>query len=93
MDRRRVLLPLLLRKGRIRNKESAGRRAPALKQGGDYVSGLTVTLFLSLLKNEFRPTGEVRDYDISKKEWVLEGNSVSYFTYSSNLNIPASCRK
>ncbi|MDO4827702.1 MAG: Fic family protein, partial [Bacteroidia bacterium] len=44
------------------------------------VEGL-VSLHRRIFTGIFKHAGEVRDYDISKKEWVLEGDSVSYLNW------------
>lgn len=44
------------------------------------VEGL-VSLHRRIFTGVFKHAGEVRDYDISKKEWVLEGDSVSYLNW------------
>lgn len=44
------------------------------------VEGL-VSLHRRIFSGVFKHAGKVRDYDISKKEWVLEGDSVSYLNW------------
>ncbi len=44
------------------------------------VEGL-VSLHRRIFTGVFKHAGKVRDYDISKKEWVLEGDSVSYLNW------------
>lgn len=40
-----------------------------------------VSLHRRIFEGVFKHAGEIRQYDISKKEWVLEGNSVNYLNW------------
>ena len=40
-----------------------------------------VSLHRRIFEGVFKHAGEIRQYDISKKEWVLEGDSVNYLTW------------
>lgn len=40
-----------------------------------------VSLHRRIFEGVFKHTGEIRQYDISKKEWVLEGDSVNYLNW------------
>lgn len=40
-----------------------------------------VSLHRRIFTGVFKHAGKIRDYDISKKEWVLEGDSVSYLNW------------
>ena len=40
-----------------------------------------VSLHRRIFEGVFKHAGEIRQYDISKKEWVLEGDSVSYLNW------------
>ena len=40
-----------------------------------------VSLHRRIFEGEFKHAGEIRQYDISKKEWVLEGDSVNYLNW------------
>ena len=40
-----------------------------------------VSLHLRIFEGVFKHAGEIRQYDISKKEWVLEGDSVNYLNW------------
>ena len=49
-----------------------------------FSSGGFVAVHRKLFHNVFKFAGKIRDYNISKKEWVLDGDSVSY-GYASEL--------
>ena len=40
-----------------------------------------VSLLRRIFEGVFKHAGEIRQYDISKKEWVLEGDSVNYLNW------------
>ena len=40
-----------------------------------------VSLHRRIFEGVFKHSGEIRQYDISKKEWVLEGDSVNYLNW------------
>ena len=40
-----------------------------------------VALHRQIFEGVFKFAGQIRDYDISKKEWVLRGDTVSYLNY------------
>lgn len=40
-----------------------------------------VSLHRRIIEGVFKHAGEIRQYDISKKEWVLEGDSVNYLNW------------
>lgn len=40
-----------------------------------------VSLHRRIFEGVFKQAGEIRQYDISKKEWVLEGDSVNYLNW------------
>lgn len=40
-----------------------------------------VSLHRRIFEGVFKHAGEIRQYDISKKEWVLEGDSVNYLNW------------
>ena len=44
----------------------------------DFSAGGIASLHRRIFTGVFKHAGKLRDYDISKKEWVLEGDSVSY---------------
>ena len=41
----------------------------------------SVSLHRRIFEGVFKHAGEIRQYDISKKEWVLEGDSVNYLNW------------
>ncbi len=47
----------------------------------DFSANGIVSLHRRIFEGVFKHAGEIRDYDISKKEWVLEGDSVSYLNW------------
>jgi fido (protein-threonine AMPylation protein) len=47
----------------------------------DFSANGFVSLHRRIFDGVFRHAGKIRDYDISKKEWVLEGDSVSYLNW------------
>ena len=47
----------------------------------DFSAGGIVSLHRRIFTGVFKHAGTLRDYDISKKEWVLEGDSVSYLNW------------
>jgi len=49
-----------------------------------FTPGGFVAIHRKLFHNVFKFAGNIRDYNISKKEWVLDGDSVSY-GYASEL--------
>ncbi len=49
-----------------------------------FTPGGFVAIHRKLFHNVFKFAGKIRDYNISKKEWVLDGDSVSY-GYASEL--------
>ena len=60
-----------LRQGEPSQKESAENWKTAI--GLQAVDGLQ--------PSAYKHAGEIRQYDISKKEWVLEGDSVNYLNW------------
>ena len=47
----------------------------------DFSAGGITSLHRRIFTGVFKHAGKLRDYDISKKEWVLEGDSVSYLNW------------
>ena len=47
----------------------------------DFSAGGIASLHRRIFTGVFKHAGKLRDYDISKKEWVLEGDSVSYLNW------------
>ena len=47
----------------------------------DFSAGGIVSLHRRIFTGVFKHAGKLRDYDISKKEWILEGESVSYLNW------------
>ena len=47
----------------------------------DFSAGGIVSLHRRIFTGVFNHAGKLRDYDIAKKEWVLEGDSVSYLNW------------
>ena len=47
----------------------------------DFSANGFVSLHRRIFDGVFKNAGKIRDYDISKKEWVLEGDSVSYLNW------------
>lgn len=47
----------------------------------DFSANGIISLHRRIFDGVFKHAGRVRDYDISKKEWVLEGASVSYLNW------------
>ncbi len=47
----------------------------------DFSANGIISLHRRIFDGVFKHAGRIRDYDISKKEWVLEGASVSYLNW------------
>ena len=47
----------------------------------DFSADGLISLHRRIFSGVFKHAGKLRDYDISKKEWVLEGDSVSYLNW------------
>ena len=47
----------------------------------DFSAGGIASLHRRIFTGVFKHAGKLRDFDISKKEWVLEGDSVSYLNW------------
>jgi len=47
----------------------------------DFSANGIISLHRRIFDGVFKHAGQIRDYDISKKEWVLEGVSVSYMNW------------
>ena len=47
----------------------------------DFSANGLISLHRRIFDGVFKHAGKIRDYDISKKEWVLEGESVSYLNW------------
>lgn len=47
----------------------------------DFSAGGIASLHRRIFTGVFKHAGKLRDYDIAKKEWVLEGDSVSYLNW------------
>ena len=47
----------------------------------DFSANGIISLHRRIFDGVFKHAGQIRDYDISKKEWVLEGASVSYLNW------------
>lgn len=47
----------------------------------DFSTNGYVSLHRRIFDGVFKFAGKIRDYDISKKEWVLDGDSVSYLNW------------
>lgn len=51
----------------------------------DFSANGIISLHRRIFDGVFKHAGRIRDYDISKKEWVLEGASVSYLNWEDLL--------
>ena len=47
----------------------------------DFSTNGLVSLHRRIFEGVFKHAGKVRDYDITKKEWVLEGDTVNYLNF------------
>ena len=47
----------------------------------DFTSRGYITLHRKIFNGVFKHAGKLRDYDITKKEWVLEGDTVNYLNW------------
>ena len=47
----------------------------------DYSTNGLVSLHRRIFEGVFKHAGKIRDYDITKKEWVLEGDTVNYLNF------------
>ncbi len=47
----------------------------------DFTSRGYITLHRKIFEGVFKHAGELRQYDITKKEWVLEGDTVNYLNW------------
>ena len=47
----------------------------------DYSTNGIISLHRRIFEGVFKHAGQVRDYDITKKEWVLEGDTVNYLNF------------
>ena len=52
----------------------------------DYSTNGFISLHRRIFEGVFKHAGKVRDYDITKKEWVLEGDTVNYLNYEDLRN-------
>ena len=47
----------------------------------DFTANGFISLHRRIFEGVFKHAGQLRDYDITKKEWVLEGNTVNYLNW------------
>ena len=47
----------------------------------DFSTNGLVSLHRRIFEGVFKHAGKVRDYNITKKEWVLEGDTVNYLNF------------
>jgi len=47
----------------------------------DFSTGGLIALHRRIFEGVFKHAGQVRDYDITKKEWVLDGDTVNYLNW------------
>lgn len=63
------------------DKVSANISRILSRQTLDFTANGFVALHRRIFEGVFKHAGQVRNYDITKKEWVLRGDSVNYLNY------------